>query len=112
MQAMNMSIAQVSAFPPTGERHQRSAAEASPAPRSAATASNDATRRDNSPREIPTANKITFDDAGFTVVRTIDVDTGDVVAQNPTEAYLRLAHAMIDAVRIEAADRSSTDVFA
>ena len=111
MQAMNMSIAQVSAFPPTGERHQRSAAETSPATRSATTASNDATRRDNSPREIPTA-KITFDDAGFTVVRTIDVDTGDVVAQNPTEAYLRLAHAMIDVVKVEAADRSRTDVFA
>lgn len=109
---MNMSIAQVSAFSSTGERHQRSAAEASPAPRSAATVSNDATRRDNSSRGSPTANKIAFDDAGFTVVRTIDVATGDLVAQNPTEAYLRLAHAMIDMVEIETADRSRTDVFA
>lgn len=55
----------------------------------------------------PRANDIAFDErSGFMVVRTVDVATGEVVAQNPTEAYLRLAQAMTATVRSDAAKTS------
>lgn len=45
--------------------------------------------------------QVSFDEAGFLVVRSIDATNQEIVAQNPTEAYLRLAHAMIEAVRAD-----------
>lgn len=41
------------------------------------------------------------DSSGLTVFRTVDLDTGSLVAQFPTEAYLRLANAMKDVGRAD-----------
>ena len=47
----------------------------------------------------PLREETTHDPSGLTVFRTVDAMTGDLVAQFPTEAYLRLANAMKDAAR-------------
>lgn len=79
-----------------------------------------AATRSSSPRDpvaataqTPRNNEIGFDaKSGLMVVRTVDVGTGDVVAQNPSEAYLRLAQAMIAATRADAVEKSAADIVA
>lgn len=110
-----MSIAPPSAWPPTGDRHASPAA--SPATERA-NGSEDAKRPDPTPRDIsrrdaPRNNEIAFDEkSGLMVVRTVTVATGELVGQNPSEAYLRLAHAMIETLRAVGAEGSGADVLA
>lgn len=49
------------------------------------------------------------DPSGLTVFRTVDLDTGSLVTQFPTEAYLRLANAMKDVGRANTAGEVSAE---
>lgn len=110
MQAMSMSIAPVSASPPTGGKQIRPTTDVGGAQSRAPLTNGGETRSAAKQPDKHTNNEISFDDAGFTVVRTVDIVTGDVVGQNPTEAYLRLAHAMIDALRSERDGERTADL--
>lgn len=112
MQAMMTNIAVMSAFTPLSDKQLRPPSESSSTTPAATSSNHDGASRAQPVRDNPTDKKIAFDDAGFTIVRTVDVSTGDVLAQNPTEAYLRLAHAMIGTVRGDPIDGSATDVLA
>jgi len=110
-----MSIAPPSAWPPTGDRRPSPAAPPTPERANG----NEAAKRltdppkETSAREVMHNNEIAFDEkSGLRVVRTVDVATGDVVAQNPSEAYLRLAHAMIEALRPDGTEGAGADVLA
>ncbi|MCE1236209.1 MAG: hypothetical protein LWW93_07600 [Hyphomicrobiales bacterium] len=102
---MTMSISHPLVRPPTLE----AAAPRTEAPSSApASRTHPTAAGKTAASEHPRATDIGFDDrSGFMVVRTVDVVTGEVVAQNPTEAYLRLAQAMTATVRADAEQTSS-----
>lgn len=107
MRTMTMSVAPPSARAPTNDqrttetRVERAAANSNV---STATAAKTAATRNN---------EITFDDkSGLMVVRTVDIGSGDVVAQNPSEAYLRLAQAMIATVRADDAETTGSGILA
>jgi hypothetical protein len=68
-----------------------------------ATASSPATEQRAAAVEPTTHEDVQRDSSGLTVFRTIDLSTGALVAQFPTEAYLRLANAMKDVARGPAA---------
>lgn len=110
-----MSIAPPSARPTTGDRP--ASTTASP-PSERAGASADAKRPDPTPRDVSRRedlrnNEIAFDEkSGLMVVRTVAVATGEIVGQNPSEAYLRLAHAMIETLRSGGAEGTGADVLA
>lgn len=103
---MTISVAPVSGPPTTREndvtritpsahvdrtRHDAAPAAAAPTP---------------APTDRP--KEVLFDvKSGLTVVRTFDVDTGQVVAQLPTEAYLRLAQVMTAAVHADQAETTN-----
>ncbi|MER2606628.1 MAG: flagellar protein FlaG [Siculibacillus sp.] len=55
---------------------------------------------------------ITIDQSGIVVVKTIDSKSNEVLAQTPTEAYLRLAHAMTEAFQAETRSEPTSDVTA
>ncbi len=62
--------------------------------------STEAQPQPTTPVEQPAVRRdVERDTSGLTVFRTIDMTNGNLVAQFPTEAYLRLANAMKDAVR-------------
>lgn len=107
---MTMSIAPLSAPPPTGGTRVRPATETSRTDPGSSLPSADAAGASTRSRDLRTNNVISFDDTGLTVVRTVDIATHEVVGQNPTEAYLRLAHAMIDTLRTEAGHERNADV--
>lgn len=50
-----------------------------------------------------------IDTTGYVVVKTIDPTSNEVVAQTPTEAYLRLAHAMAGTLQAETRSGSTSD---
>lgn len=106
-----MSIAPPSAPPTTGDRHTAAAPsdlERAGVPRTV----DRPTPTTSSPSSGETArtNRISIDEtSGLRVVRIVDVASGDIVGQNPSEAYLRLAHAMIATLRRSAEDGTEAD---
>jgi hypothetical protein len=109
---MTISVAPVSGPPPTRE---------SDVTRITPAAHVDRPRQEAAPAAAPPPaptdrpKEVLFDvKSGLTVVRTFDVDTGQVVAQLPTEAYLRLAQVMTAAVHADEAESatSTADVIA
>lgn len=111
---MTMSVAPTSAWPPTGERRV-SAAARPPEGASGADAAKRPTPppRETASRDVVRNNEIAFDEkSGLRVVRTVDMASGEVVAQNPSEAYLRLAQAMLAALRPDDGEGIGADVLA
>lgn len=115
MQAMTMSIAPPSTRPLTNEmratdtRAERAATGADMPSDAAASTSNTATAKTMTLRN----NEIAYDDkSGLMVVRTVEIGSGEVVAQNPSEAYLRLAQAMIATVRADDTETAGSGVIA
>lgn len=105
---MSMNIAQRAASPPVLDtRRDRIARPATDGHLASTRADGSSERRATASGDRRATNNEIERDAttGLMVVRTVDVGTGDVVAQNPTEAYLRLAHAMTETVRAELGDR-------
>lgn len=55
---------------------------------------------------------IAIDTSGIVIVKTIDPKSSEILSQAPTEAYLRLAHAMSEAVQAETRGEPTSDVLA
>ena len=112
MRIMTLSIAPASVVPTSGDRHATAAAPSEPE-RAGVTRTVDrppAATSTPSPREVTRDHRISFDEtSGLAVVRIVDVATGEIVGQNPSEAYLRLAHAMLATLRTAAEDGAAAD---
>ncbi len=114
---MTISIAATTALPPSRETD---APRISPASAMERVRTEEAVSTDKPkppPMPAPTASErskeVVFDEqSGRTIVRTFDIDTGDVVAQMPTEAYLRLAQVMTAAIQAEESGSSAADIVA
>ena len=121
---MSLSIAPHAASPPGGDLQQTTYPKTSGDGRASTFRSVDGrdtvdpTARRAATDRRATNNQISYDSpTGLMVVRTVDLKSGEVVGQNPAEAYLRLAHAMTEAVRVERGERGAarpvnTDVVA
>lgn len=113
MRTMTMSIAPPSARTPTNDlRTADSRAEQSNATANTAASSKTAAATSTT-KATSCNNEIGFDDkSGLLVVRTVDIGTGEIVAQNPSEAYLRLAQAMIATVRADDTETAGSGILA
>lgn len=111
---MTIGIVPHSASPPSGEKQQATFQSVSgdgrtSASRSAHRGSADPTVHEAATVRRATNNQISYDTpTGLMIVRTVDLKSGEVVGQNPTEAYLRLAHAMTEAIRADRGDHDAT----
>lgn len=109
-----MSIAPVTAGPPIGANRPSSnvsAPPAQPATESTGVANTQAAAAASGSART-TSTEVERDPSGLVVVRTLDAATHQIVAQMPTEAYLRLAQAMTETVRSEVRQDAVTGTIA
>lgn len=86
-------------MPPSSGVTPSPSVEATPEPTSAPVSSAVTQSAPTAIQAQPTREETEHDPSGLTVFRTVEAYTNTLVAQFPTEAYLRLANAMKESAR-------------